>query len=273
MAAGYDLLTARGTGRSHRNSPLGAEDMEGSSFWLVVALPAAMAAAIGVLFLLLKPSRRAAEERRDRMRDLAESLGLRYLGRADAELLRLLPAECTLFHRGDERGLTNLMAEPARAPRLLLFDYKFARGRYREEGLHEEGGGEFLYLVAMTRLPAGLPLTPFRVYQEDWLGGLPGTDDAYRLKPPGDPDLSVGFLFAGEPRQAVQASLTPDLRQAIREWPLKGPKPVIEMVPAWVVVYAESERADTGAADRAASLLRYACRLAQAAASTWTQAT
>jgi hypothetical protein len=201
-----------------------------------------------------------AKERATRLREVAERLGLRYYGAVGQEALTFLPA-CSLFDKGETKKVANLIGEKRIPPGLAVFDYEFASLRSMEgawTGDIEDRG--VLYLVAMARLPDApreVSVTPARIYQEDWFGGPTGVKGLYRLQTESDLDFGRRFVIAGEPREEVCAMLTEAVREAIKEWTMRGPKPVVEITPGWIVVYVESEPGDRQVGDRAAYLLDY----------------
>ncbi|MHC4593193.1 MAG: hypothetical protein ACYS8L_10945 [Planctomycetota bacterium] len=240
-----------------------------SSLYLALAIAVLVAAALAVVLSSFKHPGRILKERSRRLYGMAEGLGLRYYGAVGQEGLAFLPA-CSLFGKGEVRKVANLIGEKRIPPRLAMFDYEFRTLRGMDgawSGDIEEG---VLYLVAMARLPDApqeVLVTRARVYQEDWFGGPTGVKDLYRLQTKEDPDFGRRFVIAGEPREEVCAMLTRAVRDAIKAWTVRGPKPVVEIVPGWVVVYMESEPGDRQVAHRAAYLLDYTSRIGRGFAS------
>jgi hypothetical protein len=238
--------------------------------YLALAIAVLAAVALAVILSSFKQPRKTAKERGTRLREVAERLGLRYYGAVGQEALAFLPA-CSLFDKGEIKKVANLIGEKRIPPRLAMFDYEFASLRGMDgawTGDIEDRG--VLYLVVMARLPDApqeVPVTPARVYQEDWFGGPTGVKGLYRLQTKSDLDFGRRFVIAGEPREEVCAMLTKAVRDAIKEWAVRGPKPVVEIVPGWVVVYMESEPGDRQVAHRAAYLLDYSSRIGRGFAS------
>ncbi|KPK62454.1 MAG: hypothetical protein AMK73_06070 [Planctomycetes bacterium SM23_32] len=236
--------------------------MEGSLWWILVGVPISLAICLAMVFLVFSDPR-AARERRRRMMQLAEQLGLRYYGTFEGRDLSFLPA-CALFERGEGRAVANLLGEDRSPPRLVLFDYGFKlthAGRGRNGA---DVGTIALYLVAMARLPDGAATAPACIYREDWFGGPVGVRGLYRVKPEGDDEFAGDFWLTGEPREAVEAMLTPAVRAALKGWEVRGPRPVVEILTDWAVAYVDSAPRDRSVGSRGAALLKYASRIAAA---------
>lgn len=232
--------------------------MKDDLLWIIM-VPALLALAIGALFSLFKRSAGEAQKRNQRMRRLARGLGLRYYGSPGSEAVSFLPS-CSLFESGQPRTLGNLMGERKRPARLLLFDYE------RTSGLDDRASQvdwTALHLVAMARVPGAADLVPVRIYQADWFGGPAGVKNLYQLQLETDPTFSHDYWLVGEPRDRVASMLTEPLRNIIKSWSEGGPKPVIEIVPGWVVVHAESHQNDKKVAQRGGRLLSYAADIAR----------
>lgn len=233
--------------------------MKHDLFWMITGISALLAVLLGAVFSLLKRSGKAGERRRQRMRGLAESLGLRYYGTAGRDALSLLPS-CSLLEEGRPITVANLIGEKRNPPRLLLFDYERA---YGFGGRPSELDGITLHLVAMARAPGRPAITPLRVYREDWFGGPVGVKGVYKLQFKTDATFSDEYWLKGEPPDEVRAMLTEPLRETIKNWQGRGPMPVVEIVPGWVVVHVESHPNDREVAQRGAGLLNYATSIAQ----------
>jgi len=225
--------------------------------WIGI-VPILLTVGVGLLLCLLRRPGKAAGQRAQRMRGAAETLGLRYLGAPGREALDLLPP-CSLFAKGRTRTVANLMGNDGRPPRRLLFDYERTQGTDDRPGPQDAKG---LHLVAMARLPDGTGAPQARIYRADWFGGPIGVRGIYRLDFEDDPAFGKKHWLAGEPREAVRAMLTKELRETIKAWSVGGPKPVIEVTPGWVVVHVESHLTDRAVAEKAARLLDYAAAIA-----------
>ncbi|MCK4374842.1 MAG: hypothetical protein KAX19_05910 [Candidatus Brocadiae bacterium] len=235
--------------------------MKGDLLWVTIVIPAVLAVLMGAIFSLLKRRSRAIAQRREQMHALAESLGLRYYGRAGADALSFLP-RFSLLERGYEKTLSSLMAEDRQPPRLLLFDYEFLHSARLSGGRHSDLDFPVLYLVAMAALPDTAQVTAARIYREDWFGGPVGVAGTYRLDAGGPSRFSRDCLVAGEPREAVRRMLTEPVQEAIVNWSPRGPRPVVEIAPGWVVAHVESDPGDREVARRASGLLKYASAIA-----------
>jgi hypothetical protein len=231
--------------------------MDGEVVWIGI-VPMLLTLGVGLLLSLLRRPGKAAERRRRRMRAAAEGLGLRYLGTAGPEAIELLPP-CSLFAKGQTRTVTNLIGDDGKPPRRLLFDYERDHGPDDRSGLQDSEG---LHLVAMARLPGGSGPPQARIYRADWFGGPIGVKDVYRLEFEDDPAFGNKHWLAGEPRHAVRAMLTREVRETMKGWSVGGPKPVIEVTPGWVVVHVESHQTDGAVAEKAGRLLDYAAAVA-----------
>jgi hypothetical protein len=240
--------------------------MEGSLWWILIGVPLVLAVCLAAVFLAFSDPR-AVRERRRRMMRLAERLGLRYFGSFGEGRFRFLPA-CALFERGEERAVSNVMGEPRTPPRLVLFDYGFMFAQGGRRGAAREVGMNALYLVAMAGLPDGAAPTSAAVYQTDWFGGPIGVVGLYRVEPEGDEEFARDFFVSGEPRRAVEAMLNGPVREVLKSWQGRGPRPAVEILPRWIVVYVESDPRDRRVADRAAALLKHATAVAAALGAT-----
>lgn len=231
--------------------------MDDNVIWIGI-VPMLLTLGVGLVLSLLRRPGKAAKQRARRMRAAAEALGLRYLGTAGSEALGLLPS-CSLFAEGQARTVTNLIGDDGKPPRRLLFDYERTQGPDDRPAPQDQKG---LHLVAMARLADGLDAPQARIYMADWFGGPIGVRGIYRLDFEDDPAFGKRHWLAGEPREAVRAMLTKELRETIKGWSVGGPKPVIEVTPGWVVVHVESHLSDRTVAQKAAGLLDYAAAIA-----------
>ncbi len=227
-------------------------DKEQAGLFVIAVVPALLSVAAGVLIRAFRPEARARTERTGRMRQAAESLGLRFYG-AEERMLAALP-ECSLFEKGTSRQVRNLMADGQRPPRLMVFDFECSRDRATP---HHESV-DALFLAALVRPPGGERLPYASIYRTDWFGGPIGVRDTYHLSAEDDPEFSTGYLLSGRPAGEVRALLTAPVRDAIKQWPVRGPRPVVEMLPGWLAVYVESEAGDRRIAAKCAAIMRYA---------------
>ncbi|MHC4788230.1 MAG: hypothetical protein ACYS8K_03375 [Planctomycetota bacterium] len=232
--------------------------MGGSSFWMVLVIPGMLVVALGVVFAIFRGSAKPAAQRARRMRGLAERLGLRYYGAAPEGGQAHLPP-CGLFERAARKTILNLLSEESRPPRFLLFDCRLRPLRGPYPGSTEE----VLYLVAMVRMSADPLVCPLKVCRTDWFGPPIGVGGLYGVELEADPDFSRQFRLAGEPREQVRQLLTRPVREVLKSWTARGPKPLVEIWPGWTTVYVESEPHERGVARRAAELLDYAARIAR----------
>jgi hypothetical protein len=239
--------------------------MDGFTLLLVLLLTLGVTA---LLFRLFTPSGRAVARRQAELRRLASRLGLRYYGTTDPAIVELLPA-FSLLQGGYARQVSNLIAEPRRPPRLLLFDHHATYAQLSRDPRPSEYDDASLHLVAMAALADGAEVTPARVYRRDWFGGPVGVSDLYRLQFPGDPAFGSYYLFAGEPREGVRRMFTAPVRDALANWSRTGPKPVVEIVAGWAIVSVETVVGDKDVAERAAALLNYTTGISAALGVAW----
>jgi len=233
--------------------------MDQQTLLIMLIIPGALVALLAAVFWFVKSPAKARLERRRSMRRLAERLDMHYLGMAQSDEISYLPP-LQILPAHEVVQIYNLMGERRRPPRLVLFDltYHTAGGR-RVTGGYEAP----IYLVAMAALPSGQVSAPVRVYQDDWFGGPVGVEEAYRLEFREDPVFSTRYMVHGGPEDRVRALLAEQVRSALKGWKQKGPKPVVEMLPGWVVVYVESDIYDGDAEARAEATLSYACAIAR----------
>ena len=229
----------------------------GSAVWAVVGV---LVVFVLVLVRVVKGLGRAGAGRPERMRRLAESLGMRYFGSIEPAALDRLPRP-SLLEQDAARGVRNLMGDKGPSPERMLFDCELRPPRARPEtGLPSE-----LHLVALARVrTAGL--APFRVYREDLLGGPVGVRGLRRLGFEDDPEFTYGYLVAGQDWERIGALLTAPVRAAIRSGPVRGPRPVVELLEGWLAVHVESRPGDQMVERRGEELVRYACRIRDALA-------
>jgi hypothetical protein len=231
--------------------------------YVIIVIPAGLAVIVAVVFALLKRPAKVLEHRRQRMLELAGELGLRYYGTMDALALSLLPSS-SLFEKDVPRSVDNLIAENRNPPRALLFDYGQADAPAQAADLRNEYEEQMLYLVAMVRLPDTARAVSARLHRKDWFGGPVNVKGLYALQFEGDRAFGESFLIAGEPRDAISRMLVKPVRQAIMSWSSRGPQPVVELMPEWVMAYVESEAGDRQAAQKATALLSYASGVVKA---------
>jgi len=234
--------------------------MEQQTLWMVVAVPLGLAAVVTAVYLSIKSPGRALVQRRFRMRALAERLGMGFCAESESEQLARLPALGRLGF-DDRRTAANLIVERRVPPRFALFDLQLTAFRGR---LAAYPRASLLYLAAVAGLRADEPAAALRVYRDDWFGGPIGVEGLYRMEFDDDPEFCRRYRLAGEPREGARAVLTEPVRRAVGGWTLKGPRPVVQIQPGWVVVHVESDIYDRRAADRAEALLEYAKGIASA---------
>jgi hypothetical protein len=235
-------------------------DREGIGFLFIAIVPAALSVLAGVLMRAFRPAARVRSARTHRMGLAAQQMGLRFYGSADERVLAALP-ECSLLEKGTSRRAANVMGDGRKPPGLVVFDFEYSRGRQ----MADQAAADALYLVAMVHLgPAGADLPYACIYRTDWLGGPVGVRDTYRFTGLDDPDFGTGYMLCGRPAEQVRAMLTAPVREAIKAWQRRGPRPVVETLPGWVAVYVESEADDTGVGARCAEMVGYARAIAAA---------
>jgi hypothetical protein len=233
--------------------------MSGELLLVLVVVPLVLVGMTVVILSVVKTPSRERSERSQRMKRLASRLGMRYFGDPGEKFQDLLP-DCRVLNRGSRRGISNVIGDRGRPPGAIVFDYAFS-------GSERDGQGLFsgaLYLVVMVRLPDRHDLPRCCVYKKDWFGGPVGVRGLYRLDYEEDVEFSQGFLVTGRQSEAVRRSLTAPVRQAIRSWEHRGPHPVVETVPGWVIVYVDSETGDAELVEHGLRLVKYAFEVAEA---------
>jgi len=224
-----------------------------------IAVPVLLAVVAAFFFRLFQTPRRQRIKRTHRMRQASEQLGLRFYDTSDERILAALP-ECSLLKRGKLRRVCNLMRDGQWPPGVLVFDYEYTRhGRDAERNY-----SYVLYLVALVRFTGDVELPCCRIHRTDWFGGPVGAHDVYRLNHPQDADFNRDYMLSGRPVSAVRAMLTEPVREAVKSWRMRGPRPTVETLPGWVAAYVESDIDDTKLTGRCAELVRYAAGVAEA---------
>lgn len=232
--------------------------MDAELVWIIVIIPALLAVTSAVILLVVKTPARMDVQRKQAMRRLADRLGMRYLGDAGDRLWDLLP-RCSVLQRGKRKGIANILTDGRRPARLLVFDYRFTRSPRDSDGTFSAA----LYLVVMVYLEKCQDLPRVRLYKKDWFGGPVGVDGTYRLEWEDDPMFGDQFVIARSGPARMREMLTEPVRAALKEWDSRGPLPVVETTPGWLIVYAESDPGGGRLEKRGAQIVRYAMRIAE----------
>jgi hypothetical protein len=230
-----------------------------ATWWIVIGVPAALALiALAVIWALRRAD--LSDRRRDALLDLAERLGLRFYGDIGPEAVRQFPPSA-LFEEGSLGYIDNLMAEPRRPPRLILFDYRF---NALDPLSGTPWGMEDLYMVAMLQLGEDAPRASLRLFHSGTLGAPVQAGRTQSIAFASDPTFERDFAVAGPDLPRTRELLTEPVRTALREWDMRGPRPVVELMPGWLVVYDETYQADPQVGERANALVAYGMRLVEA---------
>jgi len=224
------------------------------SLWLLLALGVAMALAAGLVYVLLfKGRRQLMAERAQRLRELAEHLGLRYFGSPAEDVLGALP-RLGLLAGPRRKVLRNLVAEDRRPPYVLLFDLDFEPAGVMLEPT--------VYQVVMLRRRTAGADGPVAVCRMNALGGPVGRG-LYSIELSDDPSFVRRYRVRGE-RHQVASTLRPDVRAALAGWGESGPSPMVEFLPGWLAVYVETALGPGQAARTARALFDYAVAVERA---------
>ncbi len=233
--------------------------MDRELLWVLVLAPALMLSASLLVLLLLKTPRRLGRQRSERMRRLARQLGMRYYGTPGPRALQALPV-CALLSRGHRREVTNLISDGAQPPGLIVFDYELTGQERDREGTFSGA----LYLVCAAHLPGRTDLPGARICRLDWFGGPVGVPGLYPLEFDDDPDFAAQYRLAGAEAGRMRQLLTPRVRASLRDYQMRGPRPIVELTCEWLLVYVESPPGERALVRHGAHLVGYALRLARA---------
>ena len=178
-------------------------------------------------------ARRAAQQRREALRDVAGQLGMEFAERAD-ELLSEEFVCLHLFTQGHSRRVRNLLRSGRGREQTLIFDYEYVIGGGKNRSVHRQS--VVVFALESATLPA-FELRPENLLHK--IGAALGYQD---IDFPDYPEFSARYLLRGTDEPGVRELFDSTVIDAVQN----VPNICIDGGGSWLAVYRARHRVEPG---------------------------